>query len=368
MQVILCVTNDVVADQRVCRVAASLLKWPARVLVVGRKRGLKMDTSHLPFDVLLMHLWFRRGPFFYAEYNLRLFFLLLFRRADILVSNDLDTLPAVYLAARLKKAQLMYDSHEFFTEVPELLNRPIVQKIWRILESFLLPRVKYATTVSQSLAARYFRLYDIQMTVIRNLPNRFNGAQCIASSVAEHRKIIFYQGALNKGRGLELMIEAMVYLPGAVFMIAGTGDIEKDLRRLVVWLQLQDRVIFLGRLMPGELLRYTVRAQVGISLEEPLGLSYTFALPNKLFDYIQARIPVIVSDLPEMSSVVKQYHIGVVLTNRDPKMLADMVGYMLNRDSQRQIWMKNLDRAAEELCWENEEPRLLALYRDLVGE
>jgi glycosyltransferase involved in cell wall biosynthesis len=175
---------------------------------------------------------------------------------------------------------------------------------------------------------------------------------------AEYRgkQLIIYQGALNVGRGLELMIQTMHFLEEVIFIIAGIGDIEMQLRDLVKQEGLEDKVEFKGRLLPDQLLPLTFSCDLGISLEEDLGLSYRYALPNKMFDYIQARVPILCSALPEMKRIVETYGVGIATRERQPEKLAAIVRYMLEERSSG-AWLDALEKAAGELCWENESKR-----------
>ena len=364
MRIILCVTNDIVTDCRVNRIALSLLKLPASVLLIGRAFRHSMPLTVYKFRTRRIKMIFKKGPWFYVEYNVKLFLVLLFQKADLLVANDLDTLPAVFLASKIKRLPVVYDSHEYFTEVPELIGRRWVKKFWEGIEAFLLPRIRHAYTVSASIARDYRRKYGIDMQVIRNLPSRVE--KILQPQVALKKpgeNLIIYQGSLNMGRGLELAISAMQFMENTRLIIAGTGDVEVNLWELTRSLKLQEKVHFTGRIPPEELRQYTIQADLGISLEEKLGLNYYYALPNKLFDYIQARIPVLVSDLPEMAQIVAHYGIGKVNHSHDPYELALVFKEMLSDTGERQIWQSNLEAASGELCWENEEGLLIDLYR-----
>jgi glycosyltransferase involved in cell wall biosynthesis len=363
MRIILCVTNDLATDCRVNRIALSLLKIPADVLLIGITFPDSMALPSNKYQTYRIRMLLKRGPLFYAEYNLRLFFLLLFKNADILVANDLDTLPAVFLASRIKGRPTVYDSHEYFTELPELVGRKRVKKIWEGLESIMLPRIKHAYTVSASIAKEYKQKYGIDMQVVRNMPFRIENNTLPKISLPKAgERIIIYQGSLNMGRGLETAIRAMQFVENARLIIAGTGYNEPALRALTRSLKLHEKIQFMGRIPSEELMRYTAQADLGISLEENIGLNYYYALPNKLFDYIQARIPVLVSNLPEMAAVVQQYGIGEVVHTSDPFELALVFTEMLTDNKKRQDWYVNLEKASEELCWENEERKLAAIY------
>ena len=151
-----------------------------------------------------------------------------------------------------------------------------------------------------------------------------------------------------------MLIDAMIYLEDMVLLIAGDGDIKTQLRNRVIEKNLKLRIHFLGRIHPDALYPVTCSADIGVTLEEDMGLNYRYALPNKMFDYTQARIPVLCSDLPEMKMLVEKYSIGKVLTVRDPKALASLIMQMLQEKRQGK-WQETLEKAAGELCWEKEQ-------------
>jgi glycosyltransferase involved in cell wall biosynthesis len=369
MHIILAVTNDISTDQRLIRTAHTLQKLQAHISIIGRRFHSKKSVTDTHFDAIRMNLIFNKGPLFYAEYNIRLFFRLLLMKADVLVSNDLDTLPAVYLASRIKKTALVYDSHEYFTEVPELKERRLVRRIWEKMESRMLPHIQFSSTVSPPIAEAYRKKYGIHMEVIRNLPFRkLADASPSFTLPRQSGKIIIYQGALNMGRGLEMAIKAMQYAQNIQLVIIGRGDLEIQLKALAQSLGLTEKVTFMGRVSPDNLFDYTIQADLGISLEEDLGLNYRFALPNKVFDYIQAGVPVLVSDLPEVKSLVLQYGVGTISNAQTPAELGALFNRILDDKGKLQEWKVNLKKAAAELCWENEEHRLLELYQAAISD
>ncbi|MEA3460874.1 MAG: glycosyltransferase, partial [Bacteroidota bacterium] len=356
------VINDLATDQRVGRVAKLLVEQGFDVICLGRSLKKSPDLKNKVFQHRRYRMLFTGGPLFYACFNLRLLTSLLFaKRPVLLISNDLDTLPANFLVSRIRRVPLIYDSHELFTQVPELIHRKAVQFVWKGFESWLLPKLRYAVTVNYSIATIYRRLYGTRFSVVRNVPEKI--AYTPREDSGTESQIIIYQGALNVGRGLELMIDAMQYLENVRFVIVGSGDIEDELRKRADQKNLGDRVEFKGRMMPEELIPLTLSADLGISLEEDLGLNYRYSLPNKLFDYIQCRVPVLCSALPEMSRIVDSYGIGISTKERDPEKLAGIIRYML-KERTGGAWWEALDRAANELCWENESAIYLELLRD----
>jgi len=356
------VINDLATDQRVGRVAKLLVEQGFEVTCLGRRLRKSPELNNKPFKAKRFRMLFTRGPFFYACYNLRLVTTLLFVKKPVLmISNDLDTLPANFIASRIRRVPLIYDSHELFTQVPELIHRKVVQSVWKWIESNLLPKLQHTVTVNYSIATIYRRLYGIRFRVVRNVPEKLEYTPRKKDPAA--KQMIIYQGALNVGRGLELMIDSMHYLQHVRFVVVGTGDIEDKLKRRVVQNKLGDRVEFRGRMLPEDLVDLTLTADLGISLEEDLGLNYRYSLPNKIFDYIQCRVPVLCSALPEMSRIVDSYGVGISTKERDPEKIAGRIRFML-KERTGGGWMEALDRAALELCWENESAIYLGLLND----
>lgn len=360
-RIYLAVTNDLVTDNRVHKVASTLLKSGATVTLVGRIKSPNTPAIDRPYNTKRFKLIFKQGPFFYLEYNIRLFLFLLFRRFDIIVANDLDTLLASYFVSKLRSKKLVYDSHEYFTEVPELVNRKFPRKVWKYLEKKILPKIKYAYTVSESIAKTYFKLYGIEMQIVRNVPYLNTKSQKNEIKNSE-LKTILYQGSLNVGRGLEHMIDAMAFIKNAKLIIIGDGDITNQLKKRIRSKNLENKIELKRRIPFEELMNETYKADLGIALEENLGLNYYYALPNKLFDYIQAGVPVLVSPFPEMQKIVKKYDIGTVYDHKSPQALADKINEIFDLKNRYLKWKKNTAKAAKELCWENEEKILIDIY------
>jgi len=361
-KIIISVTNDLVSDQRVHRTAFSLSEAGMEVLLIGRVLYNSLPLPERQYKMHRLRVPFKRGFLFYKSYNIWLFFFLLFRKTDALLSNDLDTLPANFLISKIKSVPLIFDSHELFTEVPELIHRPQVKKIWALLERFLIPKINFGITVCDSIAEIYKKNYKIEFAVVRNLPFRFEMNVQAKKYFDKNKKIILYQGSLNIGRGIELVIDAMNYLENILFVIAGEGDISQQLRERANQPAIKRKIIFLGRIPLNELHKYTHQADLGISLEENLGLNYFYALPNKLFDYIQAEVPVLTSDFPEMSAIVKKYNIGYSTNEREPKRLAFLINQILSNKILLNNWKDNLKIASKDLCWENEKEKLLLVF------
>lgn len=362
-RVILLATSDLVADQRVHRTALTLHRNGFDVVAIGRRLKSTPKSFATEYKKHLFKLPFRTGICFYAAFNLWAFIYLLFHRFSIVQANDLDTLLAARMACFIKRKPLVYDSHELFTEVPELLNRRFAKGFWMWLEKMLVPGLKHCSTVSNGVSNELKSRHGVDFTVIRNLPLRKDLPETTSSVSA---KTIIYQGALNLGRGLERLITALQYLNDCKLIIVGTGDIEPKLRLLSRGFSLDNRITFLGKVPLNELHPITCKATIGVSLEEDMGLSYRYALPNKLFDYVQAGLPVLVSDLPEMKGLVEKYGVGMVVDNKvNAYALAEQLKMMLENERQLLEWHKNSITAANELCWERESHKLVDLFNNI---
>ncbi|MEI7664147.1 MAG: glycosyltransferase family 4 protein, partial [Bacteroidota bacterium] len=327
-----------------------------------------------------MRLLFDKGALFYGEYNLALFFFLVFHKYDLVVSNDLDTLPACYLAnlashpfakraargsAVQKRVSHLHDCHEYFRGVPELVGRKTVTGIWKWIEGRIFPKLPAVVAVNSSVANLYSSEFGNKIEVIRNVPFRKSSAIALERSsldILPGQKIILYQGAVNVDRGLEEAILSMKHIESdAILVIAGTGDIFDKLVELTDTNGLKEKVRFLGQVPFGDLHAVTMTADLGLSIEKDVSINYHFCLPNKFLDYIQAMVPVLVSPFPEMKAIVDRYLIGDYLESHDPAALAEKIDSMLNDPEKLAFYKKNMEKAARELCWENEESRLLAM-------
>ena len=343
IRIVMAVTNDLVTDRRVARHCAALREAGYEVTAVGRMR----------------HMLFSRGAGFYAEYNVRLLLRLLTMRADIVWANDTDTLPACYVVARLKGCRLVMDQHELFPEVPELVGRERVKRVWEWFERHLMPKADVLFTVCQSIADYYKEKYGVKMTVVRNISGAWKVERGEQADEKRAYFTLLYQGCVNKGRGVDWAIDALEWLDDCRLVVAGGGDLLEQMKAHATSKPWADRISFTGRLKPEELMQLTAKADVGLVMLEDLGLSYHYALPNRIGDFVAAGVPMVVSDLPEMAAVIRRFGVGEIIDGTGAKSLAEAVKKVLAKE-----WKENdFDKARKDMDWKKEKQILIEPFK-----
>ncbi len=355
-------TSNLIIDNRVDKMANHISSKGLDVILIGRNfPNQKMVFEKKTYEILIFNTFFKTGKFFYLCYNLRLFLYLLFKKADYFLAIDLDTLLACHCAGRLKNVPVIFDSHEYFTELPEVVNRPFTKKMWKLVQDTVVPKVCGAITVSQGVAELYRKEYNKDFLLIRNVPNK-NSSEFYPIRTVSKNPIVYYQGALNVGRGLEESIEAMKYLPNYKLVIVGGGDVENELKELTKKLDVEKQVEFVGVVPYQKLSEYASKADVGLCLLHNLGLNYYYSLPNRLFDYPKMGLPILATAFPDIKSFIDEYKTGVYVDGLDPKDIADKIRFMCEDESFREEVGNNLKNVSENICWEEEVKKMDYLF------
>lgn len=360
-KIIFTVSNDLTYDQRMHRIAGSLSGAGYEVLLVGRALKDSVPFKAQVFQQKRLSCFFPAGSLFYAEYNLRLFFFLLFQKAEIICAIDLDTILPVYFVTAIKAQIRVYDAHELFTEQKEIITRPFIYKIWLAIERFAVPKFKSGYTVNGFIAGELAKRYGVSYQVVRNLP-RLTSLKTKQPEPKE--KWIIYQGAVNEGRCFETLIPAMKEVD-AKLVICGKGNFFKQTQKLISQNQLETKVLLRGNVSPDELIHVTMNACLGITLFESTGMNQYYSLANRFFDYIMAGIPQICVNYPEYGSINGYFEIAYLINDTKPATIARALNNLLTDDVLYQQLSDNCLKARNILNWEQEQIILLDFYQRL---
>jgi len=361
-KLIFTVTNDLNYDQRMQRICGSLADAGYDVLLVGRKLKTSLPLSKKNYGQQRLQCWFNKGKLFYSEFNIRLFFFLLFKKADCICAIDLDTILPSYYISKLKRVRRVYDAHEYFSQLDEIVSRPSIYRFWNRIEKRIIPNFKNGYTVCDSLAEEFRKNYNANYKVIRNVPLLFE-----SNEERRSEDVILYQGAVNKGRGLNRLALAMRNV-NAKLWVCGNGNFMEEMRSVVQANGLSGKVIFFGMLPPEELKKRTAQAYVAVNPFERSGLNQYLSLSNKFFDYIHAGIPQVSMNYPEYKKINDQFKIAELIDDLDPESIAKAINKLLTNKELYLELKQNCLAARQELNWQNEKDRLLNFYEELFNE
>jgi glycosyltransferase involved in cell wall biosynthesis len=363
-RIVFVITNDLQYDQRMQRICGSLQQHGYNVTLIGTDTRSRKNPAPASYRQIQVHCRFTKGKRFYAEFNIKAFFKLLFLKFDAVCAIDLDSILPCLLVSRLRNKQRIYDAHELFCELPEIIARPRIYKAWKNIERHSLPHFSHGYTVSDSISAEYKRMYGHDYTTIRNMP-------LLQEPVQFSRPLeglyILYQGALNEGRGMEQLIPAMQHVP-LPLVICGEGNFSAKARALVSSLGLEKKVLFQGMIEPAMLPAYTQHAVAGINLGDGTGLNNYLSLNNKFFDYIHAALPQVAMDFPEFRKINDAYGVAVLVPEPEVNAIAAAINGLLEKKDHYDQLKMNCIRARVVLNWQSEEKKLVKFYYEIFEE
>ncbi|HVY74700.1 MAG TPA: glycosyltransferase [Puia sp.] len=379
MRVEVTVISDLVTDYRVHKICQTLTEAGYRVRLTGSKSRQSLDLEPREYETCRIKPWFRRTALFYLEYNIRLFFRLLFRKTDVYLANDLDVIPATRALALMRRKPLVYDSHEYFLGVAGMDGKPLRRKIWGLVERRLFKRLKYGYTVCESISRLYREEYGKTLLVVRNLP-WLNGRQeayseeeklqiaQIDNLIPKGKHLLLLQGAgINAFRGAEELVRSMNFLDGKDFhlLLIGGGDVLGNIRKMIGTHQLQDKITIIPKLPFRWLPHFTKQAQLGLSIDHPDVPNHRYSLPNKLFEYLHAGVPVLASHMVEQERIIDQYQVGSFIDSHEPERIAQKIVEIFQDSQQWKIWQENTRLVKKELNWENECKIIIDLFKQV---
>jgi glycosyltransferase involved in cell wall biosynthesis len=346
------------------RIAYTLARNDWKVRMIGTLN--KNSSEYIPEGYLIRRIPVRpgKGILFYLMMNMIFFYYALTAKESYIYSVDLDTLPAARLATWLNRKKIIWDSHEIFTAMPELYERPIVRSIWKALESIFAPGIIHVLTVTPGVASFLSETYHLKPFIVYNYPDIYPDHTDARKKFDS--RIVFFQGALNQGRGLHTLLETMKTLDDTyILQIAGVGPEESALKSWTIVNSLGHRVHFLGRLSPADLKEKTQGVFVGISLLDDRHQNSMVSLANKNLDYIMGGVPAITMDFPEYKKINDRWEVAILLKESTPSALQSAV-YKLGGDfSMYQKMHEQCRLARQELNWENESTRLIEYFKTI---
>lgn len=278
---------------------------------------------------------------------------------DCICAIDLDTILPCYYISIIKRIKRVYDAHELFCEMKEIVTRPGIYKLWNRIEAFAVPKFTLGYTVNQPIADEFYKMYGVNYLVIRNI-----ALLRTINPIAAMEKVILYQGAVNEGRSFETLIPAMKEV-AAKLLICGDGNFMQQVRQLVIDNQLEEKVIFKGKVTPDELRTITSQAYVGVTLFENKGLSNYFSLGNRFFDYLHAGIPQLCVDYPVYREINKANPFAVLVKDLSAGNLAAELNNLLSNEVLYRSLQQNCLQARLKYNWQEEEKILIPFYKGL---
>lgn len=312
---------------------------------------------------------------------------------DVISGHDL--LPALTIAwmatlFKKKKPRLIYDSHEF--ELGRNVKRGAIKKlIIKYWESFLIKRCAFTIMVNDSIADEVQRIHKLKTrpVVIRNTPRywEFREAECLSTreqllkmlekketekvmteDMEEEPFLIMYHGALTSGRGIETLIRVAAVNTEIKAVILGDGNEEyvNSLKEMAIKSKVESRVLFHPAVDLKNLWKYVGAVDLSLMMISSSAKSYYYALPNKIFESIQSLTPIVASDFPEMSRIIKYYGIGLCCEPDNLHQINACIERMRRDKKLYNCYKEQLKIAKKELCWENEKKILSYAFSQII--
>ena len=382
MNIAMLVLNNITYDTRVHKEAVSLSRAGYSVTVIGLLDNASPSREERNgYSILRLKIRsFKGNPntltqlFRFLEFNLLAVMCILSLHPQVCHAHAIQALPACWLAAIISRCSLIYDSHEFEqgqdfsagSRVPHLM-----QSLWAWPEKLFIHSADKVLTISESLADALVRTYRIEKPlVIMNCPERsisdshiFNDKHHV--EIPPGWPVILYQGILSPGRGLLELIQSADYLNDLVLLFVGDGILFHELQRAAQSIVTNVRCTFTGKIAMEELPSLTKQANIGVILTQNTCRNHFYSLPNKLFEYLHAGLPVVGSNLPEIVHIIEENKVGVIVNPQNPQDIATGIKQLLDNNVYNEA-KQNTVKVAEIYNWEKESVKLIKLYHDIM--
>ncbi len=370
--IVFSLTGDIGCNSRALKQLRELVSLGASVTVLhlgpdsveSMPDGVRVKALQRPAD---------SGPRFFAAVHRRFAEAARAFQSKVYHASDLYTLPAMGRAASEHDGLLAYDARELYPHVASTAGRPWVRAVWRTVEYRHIRRADAVFTVGDAIADVLHRSYSItRPIVVHNVPEHAEPAPTDAlrtkAGAEANIVILLHQGNIQKHRGCSLMVDAMTSVEGAMLVFLGGGPLKEELRRKADRRGLANKVRFIDPVPPAGLLSMTASADIGITLLEDTCLNHRLALPNKLFEYLMAGLPVLASNLPEAGSLVNRFEVGMTVDPADTAALAETIQYMVDNTGARTRWAGNSRKVFSEFSWETASARFRSAYQNLLAK
>jgi len=342
------------------KICTSLAQNSFDVLLVGFKKKASLPLQPKPFKQKRLFHFFEKGFLHFAEANLRLFFFLLFKKCDIICADDLDTALPVFFATGIRNKQRVYDAHELFCEMHDIVTRPRIHAFWKRIEKFVQPKFALGYAANADYARLYETMYPVHYFTLVNCPLLINEPV----DINKQKNILIYQGAIERGRGFEQLIPAMKNLD-VQLLVCGMGKCVDEMLQLAAGEDVAHKINFAGFVAPEDLPAYTRSAAIGMNVNDGFGASFYYSLTNRFFDYMHAGIPQIANNNPENRRINNEFEIAVLIDDLQPGTIANAINLLLNDKDLYSRLQQNCLKAREVYNWQNEEKKLVGFYKSL---
>lgn len=289
-------------------------------------------------------------------------------KPDVIHANDLDALIPAYMAQKVLKCKLIYDSHEIFTENNFLQNKRLYAAYLRKKEKRICKKLDLMICVSNAAADYFVEKYNIQRpTVVTNCS--LKSEQCFSQTKNKGFEVLNH-GQYYAGRGYDIMVEALPLLkdyPEIKLALRGFGSLEESLRERAKELG-DENIVFYPRVLVQELIPEASKSMVGVAITEGTCINFEVSVSNKLFEYASAGLPVIMSDIPEHRYLNEKYQFGVIIADNKPETFAAAVIRLYSDKKFYEQCATNARKLSEEINWENEFGKLLDFEKSIVGD
>ncbi len=287
-------------------------------------------------------------------------------RPDIIHCNDFDTLPFGFLAAVICDSALVYDSHELWSVNGQVIESRFGSWLVKRIEGFIAPRCDAVISVSHAAGDWLQERYGLKnLEVVTNCPN----IETVQHLPKEAKFELLYHGMFAPDRGCEELIgcaeEVKPY--GIQIHFRGYGEWMEHYRQLARSAG-ADNIVFSDKVPSGEVSTAASASHVGVALTRPITKSYELTVSNKLFEYLAAGLPVILSDVPEHRYLNDKYHFGIIIEEMTAEALAQAAIRLKTDEALYQELARNAEAASKELCFEKEGQKLLRIYQEICGE